>query len=288
MKKSKHEHSWSSDSSYDLQRREIWNASVNMSLPLFPYCMEEEIRSGNYWYKDKFTRYLLIIIGLRGKILFRFNTKDIILNRGDILIIPPGTEYLLQNVDEKSSHKLVLELIGNNLDSNIMTLGLNNITLLKTKEYLKIAAYLREIGNIIHEKKTEDIPLVVGLSYRFCTEIAMIIMHSENNDSLVARAQKLLESNFETKLTIKSLAKTLRCSTSLLNNKFRSELGITPLQYRLEKKIACARYLLCSTSLTIKEIAYKLGYCDPFYFSGEFCRMTGSSPTKVRKEKTLI
>ena len=46
---------------------------------------------------------------------------------------------------------------------------------------------------------------------------------------------------------------------------------------RLEKKIACARYLLCSTTLTIKEIAFKLGYCDPFYLS--FSGSLGSGVT---------
>ena len=116
----------------------------------------------------------------------------------------------------------------------------------------------------------------------------MLLPRVEADNVLLSRAQMILESNFERKLSIGSLAEELRCSPSFLNKLFRRELGTTPLQYRLEKKIACARYLLWSTTLTVKEIAFKLGYCDPFYFSGEVRRITGESPGAARKRKALI
>ncbi len=289
LRKPLHEHSWSTQKGfYGLQRREVWYTSSEVLLPLFPFCMEEEIRSGDYWYKDNFTRYLLIVIGLKGNILFRFENRDIVLTRGHILIVPQGTPYLLKNADQIPSHKVVVEFIGNNLNSDMETLGLNRVMLLKTKDYLKMADYLREIGNLMRDKNPGDIPLTVGLSYRFCTALSMLAHTSDSENSLLHQAQMLLESNFERKLTVKELALHLNCSISFLNKAFRKEFGTTPLQYRLEKKIACARYLLCSTSLTVKEIAFKLGYCDPFYFSGEFRRMTGESPGAARKNKALI
>ena len=288
LRKPKHEHFWSDGSRYDLQRREIWRMPAEIQLPLFPFCMEEEIRVGEYWYRDNFTRYLLIVIGLKGNISFQFEDHEVILTRGHVLIIPPGTSYLLRNADTFTSHKVVIEIIGNNLNSDITTLGLNRQSLLKTKEYLKLAEWLREIGDLMQEKNIEDIPLLVGLSYRFCTRLSMLLPRVEADNALLSRAQMILESNFDKKLTISALAEELRCSPSFLNKLFRRELGTTPLQYRLEKKIACARYLLCSTTLTVKEIAFKLGYCDPFYFSGEFRRITGESPGAARKRKALI
>ncbi len=288
LRKPKHEDSWSDDSQYDLQRRERWRMPIDIQLPLFPFCMEEEIRLGEYWYRDNFTRYLLIVIGLKGNISFQFEDHEVILTRGHVLIIPPGTSYLLSNADTFSSHKVVIEIIGNNLNSDIATLGLNRQFLLKTKDYLKLAEWIREIGDLMQEKNIEDIPLLVGLSYRFCTRLSMLLPRVESDNVLLSRAQMILESNFEKKLTISALAEELHCSPSFLNKLFRRELGTTPLQYRLEKKIACARYLLCSTTLTIKEIAFKLGYCDPFYFSGEFRRITGEAPGAARKRKALI
>ncbi len=290
LRKPVHEHSWSAPGTdlFDFKIGQSWNIPADILLPLFPFRMEEEIRRGDYWYKDNFTRYFLVVICLKGNILFRFDDRDVVLSRGHVLMVPPGTGYLLKNADTPVSHKVVIEFIGNNLASDLETFGLTRVMTLKMKEYLRLADSIREIGALMHDRNREDIPLTVGLSYRLCTELSMFAHQFDATNSLMQRAQMLLESDFEKKLTVPMLAEGLHCSASFLNKLFRRELGTTPIQYRQEKKIACARYLLCSTSLTVKEIAFKLGYCDPFYFSNEFRRMTGSSPSEVRREKALI
>lgn len=290
LRKPRHKDSWSvaSAETYDYRYHSGWNFPADILLPVFPFCVEEEVRVGDYWYKDNFTRYLLIVICLKGNILFQFDDREIVLSRGNVLIVPQGTAYLLKNADSDSSHKVVVEFIGNNLMSDMETLGLNRVMDLKMKGYLKLADSIREIGVLIHEKKREDIPLIVGLCYRLCMELSMFVHQSDQTDSLLQRAQMLLENGLEKKLTATMLAEQLHCSASFLNKLFRKELGTTPMQYRLEKKIACARYLLCSTSMTVKEIAFKLGYCDPFYFANEFRRMTGAAPGAARRKKALI
>jgi len=290
LRKPRHKDSWSAASAetYDFRYHAGWKFPADILLPVFPFCVEEEVRVGDYWYKDNFTRYLLIVICLKGNILFQFENRDIVLSRGHVLIVPQGTAYLLKNTDADSSHKVVIELIGNNLMSDMETFGLNRVMDLKMKEYQKLADSIREIGALIDEKKQEDISLITGLCYRLCTELSMFIHQDNQTNSLLQRAQMLLENGLEKKLTVPMLARELHCSASFLNKLFRRELGTTPIQYRQEKKIACARCLLCSTPLTVKEIAFKLGYCDPFYFSNEFRRMTGFSPSAVRREKALI
>ena len=64
---------------------------------------------------------------------------------------------------------------------------------------------------------------------------------------------------------------------------FRARLSITPNRYRIERKMARAQYLLTHTDLSIKEIAFSLGYCNQLYFSQEFHRITGHSPSKARQ-----
>lgn len=290
FRKPKHEDSWSltSPESYGSHYRRIWDMPSDLLLPVFPFCMEDEVRVGDYWYKDNFTRYLLIVVCLKGSILFQFADGDVVLTRGHVLVVPQGTSYLLKNADAAESRKVVLELIGNNLASDMQTLGLTRTVMLKMKNYLELADIILEIGELMYEKRREDIPQAVGLSYRLCTILSMFLHQSDPPDTLLHRAQMLLESDFEKRLTIAMLTETLNCSAAFLNRLFRKELGVTPMQYRQEKKIACARYLLCSTGLTIKEIAFKLGYCDPFYFSNEFRRLTGEAPGAVRKKKALI
>lgn len=44
-----------------------------------------------------------------------------------------------------------------------------------------------------------------------------------------------------------------------------------------------AKYLLSSSSKTIKEIAYELGFVDPNYFNSFFKKAALISPEKYRK-----
>lgn len=59
---------------------------------------------------------------------------------------------------------------------------------------------------------------------------------------------------------------------------FKSVTGLTPIGYfnRLRMQRACA--LLHDPGLSIKEIASRLGYDDPFYFSRVFKLVTGMAP----------
>jgi AraC family transcriptional regulator, transcriptional activator of pobA len=45
---------------------------------------------------------------------------------------------------------------------------------------------------------------------------------------------------------------------------------------------------LSTTSLSIKEIAYEIGYIDPFYFSNQFKKYFGTSPKQYRETNLLI
>lgn len=98
----------------------------------------------------------------------------------------------------------------------------------------------------------------------------------------------LLESDFETKFTLKTLAEKLNCREDRINKIFKEKLGVTPMQYRIGKKMELAKRLLVSTTQTVKEISFQLGYCDQFYFSSEFRRVTGMSPRETRRGKMLL
>ena len=98
----------------------------------------------------------------------------------------------------------------------------------------------------------------------------------------------LLESDFGTRITLAQLAEKLNSKEERINKVFKEKLGVTPMQYRIEKKMELAKHLLVTTSQTIKEISFQLGYCDQFYFSSEFRRITGFSPKTTRQQKKLL
>jgi AraC-like DNA-binding protein len=63
---------------------------------------------------------------------------------------------------------------------------------------------------------------------------------------------------------------------------FRARMGVSPGDYRIRRRIDRARELLTSTTQSVKEIAYELGYPNPSVFSLQFKREVGRSPEHYR------
>ncbi|MBN8712135.1 MAG: hypothetical protein BGO12_23005 [Verrucomicrobia bacterium 61-8] len=68
---------------------------------------------------------------------------------------------------------------------------------------------------------------------------------------------------------------------------FRAEYGIPPLKYVRGLRIDRAKLLLNDTILSVSEIAYRVGFSDPVYFSELFRKITGSPPSEYWKTSVL-
>lgn len=68
-----------------------------------------------------------------------------------------------------------------------------------------------------------------------------------------------------------------------LNRIFNQYAGITIYQYVLARKLEMAKLLLRDTGMPVGEVAARVGYDDPQYFSNLFKQKTGLSPTAYRR-----
>ncbi|WP_417268839.1 helix-turn-helix domain-containing protein [Celeribacter sp.] len=62
---------------------------------------------------------------------------------------------------------------------------------------------------------------------------------------------------------------------------FRDRIGMTPQKYREQKRMEYAIRRL-DMGLTVKQVAEELGYSDPYFFSRQFKRHIGASPSQYR------
>ncbi|MDD3887088.1 MAG: AraC family transcriptional regulator, partial [Victivallaceae bacterium] len=119
---------------------------------------------------------------------------------------------------------------------------------------------------------------LLGLSYRLLSRIALEHAEPESpDDRLLSSARLMLEKDFQHPLPVPEVARSLGISRSRLDRLFREKLQQSPLEYRIRKKMERAAYLL-GTALSVKEVAFLLGYCNQFHFSNEFKRFHGVSP----------
>lgn len=83
------------------------------------------------------------------------------------------------------------------------------------------------------------------------------------------------------------LAETLHYDYNYLSNLFSSVEGITLEQYIIRQKIEKVKELLFYDELTLSEIADKLGYSSVAHLSGQFKKITGFTPSDMRKSRQL-
>ncbi|NLC69449.1 MAG: helix-turn-helix transcriptional regulator [Clostridiaceae bacterium] len=85
------------------------------------------------------------------------------------------------------------------------------------------------------------------------------------------------------KIALKEIAGYVNLSPSYLSTFFKNNKGINLFQYIHVLKIEHAKELLTVDKKSIKEIAYLLGYSDPFYFTRVFKKLEGIGPSQYRE-----
>ena len=94
-----------------------------------------------------------------------------------------------------------------------------------------------------------------------------------------------MQENLHQPLSLQELAAEVHISPSHYSALFRKKTGYPPLEYFNQIKVQKACQYLQFTTLQVKEIAYKLGINDPFYFSRFFSNLMGMSPLDYRNRK---
>jgi len=85
--------------------------------------------------------------------------------------------------------------------------------------------------------------------------------------------------------SVADLAKACGFSERYFLKLFREQTNCSVAQYIKSFQMSKAKTYLLDTDLPLKEIAYRLGYSSPAYFSSAFRAATGSTPGQMRKER---
>lgn len=93
----------------------------------------------------------------------------------------------------------------------------------------------------------------------------------------------LLEGNFQTVTNIDFYAGKLGISSKRLNQILKEKLDKTGTQLIHDRIILEAKRRIIHSEVTIKEIAYDLGFSDRPYFSRFFKKQTGQTPEEFQK-----
>lgn len=104
-------------------------------------------------------------------------------------------------------------------------------------------------------------------------------------DPVLAPALAALHRAPARRWTVASLASAAAVSRSLLDDRFRTVLGVSPIRYLTEWRMHLADEMLATTDTGIATVARRVGYDSEEAFSLAFKRARGLSPTNWRSSR---
>lgn len=84
-------------------------------------------------------------------------------------------------------------------------------------------------------------------------------------------------------VTLHETAQKVHVNPSYLSQLFKQQLNKKFIDYLTELRIQEGKHLLLHTTLRMSEIADRVGYGDVAYFSNNFKKMTGCTPSEFRR-----
>ncbi|MDD3322232.1 MAG: AraC family transcriptional regulator [Paludibacter sp.] len=122
-------------------------------------------------------------------------------------------------------------------------------------------------------------------SFKFLGEYRENISGSNNLSDITDQAIHYMRENIQKTLTLKEISTFVGFSASHFSTLFQKKTGFSPLSYFTQLKIQQACHFLDFTDMKINQIALKIGFEDPYYFSRIFTKTMGISASAYKSKK---
>lgn len=107
--------------------------------------------------------------------------------------------------------------------------------------------------------------------------------HHKSLDNLTEKAKTYIIEHYAETITLEDVANNANLSQYYFSRLFKQETGTSFIDFLTKIRIEKSKKLLLMEGLSVKEIAYMVGFNDPNYFSKAFKKATGESPVEYRK-----
>lgn len=237
--------------------------------------------------------YAILIYCLKGEGWYNINGQTYSLQKNHFIILPPGSPYTFGSSPHHPWSIYWLHFQGEHVHRFVP--HKHTPQLIQPDDTSRIQDRLQLFEEIYHSFSMNYIKEYMIYScmclYQFLSSFVFLkqyrtIRSHPANPSFSGRVIRYMQENIQQILTIKQLAEHFKYSPSHLSMLFQKEIGTSPIHYFTQLKMQEACHLIEFTNLKINDIANKLGFEDPAYFSRVFSQIIGISPSKYRHRES--
>ena len=232
--------------------------------------------------------------------------KEYILNKGDVLIIPPSSLHYFERYENKNflgetyifDQKLV---DGGNFDtcsSKYITPIFNNdiylpIHITANTVHTKTLTSILDKILINHDSQSQayELQIKIGflefINYFYSNNYYHVYKSHDNTNerttNLIKDVTIYIEEHYSEKITLEMLANEANISVYYLSHIFRQYTNQTPIEYLNQYRLSTAANLLRTTDDSIMDISFECGYNNVSYFNRAFKSKYNMTPKEYRK-----
>ncbi|MDF2959124.1 MAG: AraC family transcriptional regulator [Paenibacillus sp.] len=214
------------------------------------------------------------------------------LGTGDSFLIEPGKLISYVADEEEPWHYRWLAFEGERASLVLGEIGLSSQQpVVHTGRSRSVAVLYHQVQAAFQSRMANANLKATGYLHLLLAEYAEALQPQQQSDpqqasgaeQIVQQAIHYLSTQYAEPITIELMAEALGYNRAYLSTLFKKQTGLTPVSFLLKLRIDKARLLLRERlELTVEQIASSVGFQDPLYFSKQFKRLYGVSPTDYR------
>lgn len=245
----------------------------------------------------KLNSYFIVLIE-SGSVTYKLDLQEITLNDGQLLFAMPNQVFIPPSKTDNLKYFKVLfdentltllpqqfSFLVNPLNSQ--TIILDNASRLRVKTSFEILNQILQVDK--YQTDTEIIlaylnSLLVELNSAYFKNKEPISILNTNLSKFI-EFKLVVETHLAEQPSINTIAEKLSLSTNSLYRIVKEYSGISPKDFLTNRFMIEAQRRLHYSKLSVKELAYELGFNDPDYFSRLFKKCTGKSVSDVLESR---
>jgi len=291
-----------------------YQSSEYMSIEEFPFWIKHFHHDSTNLPPLHSHEFIELVYVVKGEAKHVFEGKSYTIKENDVFIINPGEVHTF-SLDSGCEFEIINCLFLPSLihDSWLKEMGVSqsmdyfyihpfldnnerfhHLLNLHGNQYLRIRSLLE---SMIHEFEGANscfstliriqlLELLIQLSRIYnlrktgtCNESVM----EKESKILVQRICGYIERQYDQKITIPTICKLFSISPRHLNRLFKQETGKTVIEMAHKIRIEKAKKFLVESDEKVINVAMRVGYDDPAFFSRLFRRIVGCSPGKYKE-----
>ena len=226
-----------------------------------------------------------MVYGIGGTAEYRFRSGErLTVNEGDTLLLSPEAAYSIFTREPFRHYTVNFRVRRENSFLDVLD---KPFCLLRSSNPEQFGRLFGKLNKAWMQKNDGYQMLSVSHLYAL---VSLFYFEYKNrlvpfgSDARLRPAKEYIEENFRSPITLEQLAKSCDMSVTNFRREWRRVYRSTPIQYRDQIRLSCAKEYLISGYYSVAEVAGRCGFENPTYFIRFFGKHVGMTPGEFKKQ----